>query len=234
MTIFFVVTGMLAGSVVQAMRLSESAATETSRSRDSALRFAWLRESVALSVAHAELKEQSFVGESRALRGYTLAQLDASGATTGTYEWSLAFDADRGETSLNYRVMRPLRLGAGGSLASFAGVGRDSLAPALRSFGEAKDGEAAQSFTVASWPGSDGRFRYLDENATWHEVWPPRGAASVNAGQSLRRTNTYVSPVPVAVELQTGSGSSASNRDSVIIAIQDRSMPIPTLRELLQ
>jgi prepilin-type N-terminal cleavage/methylation domain-containing protein len=41
-------------------------------------------------------------------------------------------------------------------------------------------GEAREPLVLLSWPGREGRFRYLDDTGTWQENWPlpsnPRGA----------------------------------------------------------
>lgn len=41
-------------------------------------------------------------------------------------------------------------------------------------------GDAREPIVLLSWPGSEGRFRFLDDTGTWQESWPlpsnPRGA----------------------------------------------------------
>jgi prepilin-type N-terminal cleavage/methylation domain-containing protein len=221
MSIFFMVSGILASAMIQAFRLSESAATETSRSRDDALRLAWVRETIGLSVANGDMKDKTFIGEPRRVSGFSLAQLDASGPPTGVYEWTLNFDAETGRTNLFYRVMRPTRLAGPVGLGGF-----DSQS------------QQVQAFPVASWEGSEGRFRYLDENAQWQDQWPPKSIATLNLATNQNAGRSLTNPLlPVAVELVYGGASTAANgaaADSLIMAIQDRSRPVSSLRELLQ
>jgi hypothetical protein len=219
MTLFFAVAGILASGVVQAMRLSESAATETTRSRDEALRLNWWRESVGLSIANGDLKEKSFQGEARRLRGYTLAQQDASGNSSGTYEWALSFSPETGRTALQYVV------------------------PPLPDSRGARAGATNTALTVAEWDGAIGGFRYLDENGNWSDSWPTRGIADLNLTRSTppnigrpagsASTSSMNRPLlPVAVELTFATTAGATS--VVLVSIQDHSPPRATMRELLQ
>lgn len=209
MTLFFAVSGILASGVVQAMRLSESAATQTTISRDDALRLNWWRESVGLSVANGELKDKTFQGEPRRLRGFTLAQQDASDNASGQYEWALTFSPETGKTALAY-VKPPL---ANASL------------------------DGSTMLTVTQWDGAVGGFRYLDGSGNWSDTWPARGIATLDLPRSTA-ARTHGAPaaakalLPMAVEMTIGTPSGGTS--VVVVAIQDRSPPPPTLREMLQ
>ncbi len=202
-TIFFVVSGLLTSGVTQAFRISERGAVESAKSRDDAIRLAWFREAVGLSVADAELKERSFKGQARTFNGFTLAQLDGKGAAAGQYQWLIEFDAASGRTGLYYQVKRPARVGS-----------------------------LDQKFLVTDWSGSAGEFRYLDERGTWQNEWPPT-FKSLSLDSKAQLSNTTL---PYAVELRYGEAFLASSNmpQSIIVAIQDRSPALPSLREILQ
>jgi len=83
-----------------------------------------------------------------------------------------------------------------------------------------------QDLLLASWAGNEGRFRYLDENNQWHDQWP--------ATELLAKTKNYrQSDLPKAVEIRYG-GNREVTANSVVVAIQNRALPLPTLRELMQ
>jgi type II secretory pathway pseudopilin PulG len=78
---------------------------------------------------------------------------------------------------------------------------------------------------LAAWRGSEGRFFFLDEAGVWRDRWPVLDAASTDGQKKLPLT----SPLPKAIEFQYGTPAR-----SVIAAIQDRSIPPPSLAELMQ
>ncbi len=81
----------------------------------------------------------------------------------------------------------------------------------------------AGAAAILSWPGAAGRFRYLDESGEWRDQWPPFGLNTVKTdlpGYNL---------LPVAVMLDYGN-----DRRVVVARIQNRSLPPPSLKELLQ
>ena len=77
----------------------------------------------------------------------------------------------------------------------------------------------SKTYTAFSWLGSNGRFRYLDEAGAWQDQWPTEtfGVAT--------QTNTP----PVAVGLEYGNDARM-----LVVAIQNRSYPLPSLKELLK
>ncbi len=85
------------------------------------------------------------------------------------------------------------------------------------------DGDATA--VLATWRGSEGRFFFLDEDNVWQERWPVSPAAVVGRP----RTALRASELPKAVELRYGSPA-----QSVVVAIQDRSMPPPSLAEMMK
>jgi len=87
----------------------------------------------------------------------------------------------------------------------------------------AGDAGGAGDTAILAWPGVDGRFRYLDESGQWLDRWPPFGLNPVRTdlpGYNL---------LPAAVMLEYGR-----DRRVVVVRIQNRSLPPPSLKELLQ
>jgi len=88
---------------------------------------------------------------------------------------------------------------------------------------ELRPGGEAGGTAILSWAGATGRFRYLDESGEWRDQWPPFGLKTFKTdlpGYNL---------LPVAVMLEYGS-----ERNVVVAGIVNRSMPPPSLKELLQ
>ncbi|MBL8510546.1 MAG: hypothetical protein JNM52_02775 [Betaproteobacteria bacterium] len=77
------------------------------------------------------------------------------------------------------------------------------------------DNQAAQ--VVYAWPGSSGKFRYLDATGQWHQQWPP--FTSTGAGSN--------DAIPAAVELSYGNDAGV-----LLAAIQSRAQPLPALKDL--
>ena len=76
---------------------------------------------------------------------------------------------------------------------------------------------------VFSWPGDSGRFLYMDEAGDWQDQWPPFG---LNPGKlGVPGYNL----LPVAVMLEYGA-----DRRVLVAAVQDRSLPPPSMKEMLK
>lgn len=197
MAIFFMVSSILVSGVAQAIRVAEVGGVETTRTRDQTMRLAWFRETVSLTV----------------LPPNDLTQLDPPPPLEGDLRKvsGLSIQSFRANSNApsKYRFeikFDPERGETGLSMASF----EENQSPLL----------------LASWAGSEGQFRYLDENNQWHDRWPATDRAT--------KIKIYSqSDLPKAVEIRYGG-----NRDvapnSVVVAIQDRALPSPTLRELMQ
>ena len=78
---------------------------------------------------------------------------------------------------------------------------------------------ANAQYTAFSWTGSNGRFRYLDEAGNWRDQWPAE-ALGVHAND--------VTP-PLAVGLEYGN-----DLRLLVVNIQNQSLPLPSLHELLK
>ena len=78
---------------------------------------------------------------------------------------------------------------------------------------------ANAQYTAFSWAGSNGRFRYLDEAGNWRDQWP---------AESLGVHANDVTP-PLAVGLEYGN-----DLRLLVVNIQNRSLPLPSLQELLK
>ncbi len=77
----------------------------------------------------------------------------------------------------------------------------------------------SKTYTAFSWSGSNGRFRYLDETGAWQDQWPAE-----SLGLAARDTTP-----PMAVGLEYGNDARM-----LVVAIQNRSYPLPSLKELLK
>ncbi len=152
MVVFFMVAGILATAVAQAMRVIEIGANETAAARDQAMRLDWFRETVALTILPPTdprriNREPPLVGDGRMIGGLTLRSPSSESAAPARYKFELKFDAASGETQLILS-----------DLAQMTGAtGQTGL-------------------VLLSWLGSDGRFRFLDDRDRWQDVWPERPA----------------------------------------------------------
>lgn len=87
------------------------------------------------------------------------------------------------------------------------------------------DGARLGDKVLASWIGSGGRFRYLSDDDFWLDTWPA-------SAKLLGKTDFSHSQLPKAVELQYGAPDGTTR--SVVVAIQDRALPLLSMRELAQ
>ncbi len=86
-----------------------------------------------------------------------------------------------------------------------------------------RDQPGLEPAVLAKWRGSSGRFYYLDEAGNWQERWP------VSTPSAPVAPGRRESPLPKAVELRYGDPP-----QSLIVAIQDRSIPLPPISELMK
>jgi hypothetical protein len=192
------VAGILVSGVSQAIRVAEVGATESIYSRDQAMRLAWFREAVGLTVLpppgiKPSDKSPPLIGDVHSIAGLSMAVPNAKTRGPTAYRFEIGFSADTGE----------------GQLALVDLTDRIS---------------AVSSTVLASWRGAEGRFFFLDEQGIWHDQWPSKQKPIVvrPAGAPLR------SELPMAVELRYGVPAK-----SVVVAIQDRELPPPTLSEMM-
>lgn len=202
MVVFFMVAGILATAVAQAMRVVEVGANETTAARDQAMRLEWFRETVALTILPPiDLRrvnpEPPLTGDGRMVSGMSLRPPASQSLAPEKYKFELKFDAATGETQL---LLSELAQVSGG----FSGQ---------------------TGFVLLSWLGSEGGFRYLDDEDRWQDVWPQR-AGLARVGERMRL------PLPKAVELRYGAAGNPVK--AVVVAIQDRALPPPSTREMTQ
>jgi hypothetical protein len=77
--------------------------------------------------------------------------------------------------------------------------------------------------SVFSWPGSNGRFRFLDEGGRWQEQWPPDTfGLRLNAAQPIPA-------MPEAIAFEYGAEPRI-----VVAALSNRLPAPPSLKELAQ
>ncbi len=193
MAIFFMAMGILISGTWQALRLAEFERSEAVQSRSDAMRLTWFRDSIGQTVIPTdEFIVPPFTADAQHMSGTTGLSLTHPQGGPGKYAWELQYNAARAETEL--------RAAAGGN---------------------GGQGEKV-SEKVFAWPGSQGRFRYLDEAGNWQDQWPPFG---LNPGKiDLPGYNL----LPQAVMLEYGA-----DRRVLVAAIQDRTIPLPSLREIL-
>lgn len=202
MALFFMVAGILVSGVSQAVRVAEVGATESALSRDQAMRLAWFRETVALTVLpprRTNLPDPGppLVGDARSIAALSIAVPNSPSRAPAPYKFEIEFSAETGESRLQLRTPTPNSRTAG-------------------------DGAGAM---LASWRGSEGRFFFLDEDNNWQDRWPVRAATVATKPNA----QVLMSDLPKAIELRYGAPA-----QSVIVAIQDRSIPPPPLSELMK
>ncbi|MEI6736878.1 MAG: type II secretion system protein [Pseudomonadota bacterium] len=202
MALFFLVAGILTSGVVQAIRVSEIGAVETTNARDQSMRLQWFRETIGLTVLPANDPKQRnplppLVGDMRSVSGISLRTQNTQSLAPTKFQFELSFDATSGETQLQLTDLAPT-------------FGRNP---------------ASSTVVLASWLGSGGRFRYLDDEDRWQDIWPPRTSFG-------KATDYNRSRLPKAIELQYGTAGSPTK--SVVVAIQDRALPLPSMKELMQ
>ncbi len=203
MAIFFMVAGILVSGVAQAIRVAEVGGVETTRSRDQLMRLAWFREAIALTVLPPNDltildPPPPMQGDLRQISGLSLQPYQPTSNAPGRYRFEIKYAPERGETGL-YMVAAE----------------NDFVVEANK-----------LDLLLASWLGSEGRFRYLDDDNKWHDRWPTT--------ERLNRVRNFSrSDLPKAVEIRYGGGRDVA-ANSVVVAIQNRALPQPTLRELSQ
>ncbi|NJR72105.1 MAG: prepilin-type N-terminal cleavage/methylation domain-containing protein [Gammaproteobacteria bacterium] len=203
MAIFFMVSGILVSGVAQAIRVAEVGGVEAARTRDQYMRLAWFRETIALTVLPPNDLTQldpppPLEGDLRQVSGLSIQTFRSNSNAPSQYRFEIKFDPERGESGLFMTMTATTAI----------------------------TDEIQQSLPLSTWAGSEGRFRYLDENNEWHDRWP-------SVERQVKAKSYSQSDLPKAVEIRYGG-----NRDvapnSVVAAIQDRALPLPTLRELMQ
>jgi type II secretory pathway pseudopilin PulG len=204
MALFFMVAGILTSGVIQAIRVAEVGGVEAARSRDQLMRLAWFRETIGLTILPPNSIKvldppPPLVGDVRSVSGLSIQPFESKSYAPGRYRFEIQFNPNSGETEL-------------------------LKSPPDKAFGENVVEKAQQRVVLASWQGSEGRFRYLGDDDRWHDQWPIGGLQ--NAVKDYSR-----SQLPKAVEIRYGSNASAN---SVVVAIQDRALPLPSMRELMQ
>lgn len=192
MALFFMVAGILVSGVAQAIRVADQGATQTANTRDQAMRLAWFRETIGLTVlpprvGNTKVELTPLIGQPTSIAGLSIAVPNSVAHGPMPYFFDIGFSTETGESELRLR--------------------RESGAPAV----------------LARWRGSNGRFFYLDEVGTWQERWP------VNASSIPSHNTGLESPLPKAVELRYGDPA-----NSIVVAIQDRTIPPPPISELMK
>jgi type II secretory pathway component PulJ len=193
MALFFMVSGILASGVVQAIRVAERGGEATTNARNQSMRLAWFRETISMTVLppnnlQLAVQPSPLTGDSRRVSGRSLQAFRSGACAPGAYQFEIAFDPARGVSLLTMQ--------------------------------EPTINDASRRVELANWFGSEGRFRFLDNDDRWHDSWPVAPAQP----RDLTR-----SELPKAVELRYGTPA-----QSVVVAIQDRALPPPSMQELSQ
>ncbi len=202
MALFFMVAGILASGVVQAIRVAEVGAVETTHARDQLMRLQWFRETVGLSILPPNSPEKldrtpPLVGDARKFSGMSIQSHNKQTLAPAQYQFELKFDPSSGKTKLYLIDLEP-------------------------EFGRQN---SQHDMLLAAWPGNEGRFRYLDDDDQWRASWPEQSG-------TVAPTDFSRSQLPKAVELQYGATNVPLK--SVVVAIQDRALPLPSMRDLMQ
>ena len=192
MLVTLVVVSLVAGLLGQAMfqlsRIERLLEGGQLSSMADAVRADWIRSAIESLLPGEEGSSERLVGSERELEGLSADVPMLPAPGLARLHLRLAFDAAAGATQLQL-------------LDSFAALGQETSEPVV----------------LLSWPGRDGRFRYLDDTGVWQEQWPLPSASSVAAlprailvetGLPARPTligATRASPVPVLSRRQVES-----------------------------
>lgn len=205
MALTFMALGILLSGMIQTIRLADGAAQSTMEARDQEMQLNWFRQSVGLSVlrspAPAGEGVAAMTGNARTLSGLSLFVPGSGAAGPSEYRYMLGYDPQQGKTVLRMLTVLPSE----GPLAT------------------------TQSGVISSWPGTEGAFKYLDEDDIWRDEWPTASLSREAAPGSLGTATVRRNGLPKAVQLVYGAPARI-----LVVAIHDRSIPPPTVKELAQ
>lgn len=166
MLITLVVVGMVAGVLGQALfqlsRIERLLEGGQSSSLADAVRANWVRSAIESLLPGEVGSSERLVGSERELEGLSADVPMLPAPGLAKLHLRLEFNAAAGATQLQL-------------LETFATQGRDASEPVV----------------LLSWPGREGRFRYLDDAGLWHENWPLPSRSSASG-------------LPRAIVLETG------------------------------
>jgi prepilin-type N-terminal cleavage/methylation domain-containing protein len=191
MLVTLVVVSLMAGVLGQAMfqlsRIERLIEGGQLNSMADAVRADWIRSAIESLLPGEEGSDERLVGSERELEGLSADVPMLPAPGLARLRMRLSFDVTAGETQLQL-------------LETSALQGQSTNEPVV----------------LLSWPGQDGRFRYLDDAGAWHEKWP----LSSSSGSALPRAilletglpalpiligATRASPVPVMSRRQVES-----------------------------
>ena len=146
-----------------------------------AVRANWVRSAIESLLPGEEGSSERLLGSERELEGLSADVPMLPAPGLAKLHLRLEFNAAAGATQLQL-------------LESFASQGQDAREPVV----------------LLSWPGREGRFRYLDDTGLWHENWPLPFKSSASG-------------LPRAILLETGLATLPA------LVAATRASPVPAL-----
>lgn len=137
------VAGVLGQALFQLSRIERLLEGGQLSSMADAVRANWVRSAIEFLLPGEEGSSERLVGSERELEGLSADVPMLPAPGLAKLHLRLEFDAAAGATQLQL-------------LDSAAFLGKEANAPVV----------------LLSWPGREGRFRYLDDAGVWHENWP--------------------------------------------------------------
>ena len=137
------VAGVLGQALFQLARIERLLEGGQLSSMADAVRANWVRSAIEFLLPGEEGSSERLVGSERELEGLSADVPMLPAPGLAKLHLRLEFDAAAGATQLQL-------------LDSAAFLGKEANAPVV----------------LLSWPGREGRFRYLDGAGVWHENWP--------------------------------------------------------------
>ena len=137
------VAGVLGQALFQLARIERLLEGGQLSSMADAVRANWVRSAIEFLLPGEEGSSERLVGSERELEGLSADVPMLPAPGLAKLHLRLEFDAAAGATQLQL-------------LDSAAFLGKEANAPVV----------------LLSWPGREGRFRYLDDAGVWHENWP--------------------------------------------------------------
>ena len=180
------VAGLLGQALFQLSRIERLLEGGRLSSMADAVRANWVRSAIESLLPGEEGSSERLLGSERELEGLSADVPMLPAPGLAKLHLRLEFDAAAGATQLQL-------------LESFASQGQDASEPVV----------------LLSWPGREGRFRYLDDTGLWHENWPLPFKSSASGLPRAILLETGLATLPALVAATRASPVPALSRRQV-------------------
>ena len=180
------VAGLLGQALFQLSRIERLLEGGRLSSMADAVRANWVRSAIESLLPGEEGSSERLLGSERELEGLSADVPMLPAPGLAKLHLRLEFDAAAGATQLQL-------------LESFASQGQDAREPVV----------------LLSWPGREGRFRYLDDTGLWHENWPLPFKSSASGLPRAILLETGLPTLPAFVAVTRASPVPALTRRQV-------------------